>query len=278
LAERAAAEKAGEAKIAEARKSQSDLMMSQSQHLLQKVTEAELNLARVEQSIRQFTGGISASGVTATLSVRPTVRQRMPEGPVVEKIKGILDAPAHIDFQDTPFAEIMYYFSDRYKVKFAMNGAELSNEGFDPTRVPITINLDVPLRSVLQALEDSYPKLQFVVRDYGILLTTRSDAERRGFVAAVGFGRKSAATYLGDSPSLGETPRLAPTYKGIEPTLPVPGFDPPRDPPSPKAPEPSNVPADPLGQPPARNLLPRDNVPTPVPAPRNEPRDDPFGN
>jgi len=41
---------------------------------------------------------------------------------------------------------------------------------------------EVPLHAALQAIEDEFSQLQFVLRDYGVLITTKDYAESHGYV------------------------------------------------------------------------------------------------
>lgn len=56
-------------------------------------------------------------------------------------------------------------------------------EGLDIARdEPISLHTsEVPLRAALQAFEDAYPEMQFLIRDYGILLTARDYSAAYGY-------------------------------------------------------------------------------------------------
>jgi hypothetical protein len=60
----------------------------------------------------------------------------------------------------------------------------------------VTLNLKgVPLSAVLQAIEDQFTASgwQFVVRDYGLLLTTREEAEKNGYLPMKDFIQQVAS-------------------------------------------------------------------------------------
>jgi hypothetical protein len=96
-------------------------------------------------------------------------------GPVPEKIRKALDKPISVDFKSVPFVDVLQNLQD-------LTGINIRNQISDRYKdgnPPITLKLqELPLRAVLQALQDEYPEgalnmggLRFVVREYGILVT-----------------------------------------------------------------------------------------------------------
>lgn len=90
-----------------------------------------------------------------------------------------------LDFTDLPLADVLAYLSDRTGIPFYGNWEALEMSAQVPslgktTALTLTIG-PLPLRADLQAIEDHFSgKLCFVVRDYGILLTSSFDAGTRG--------------------------------------------------------------------------------------------------
>jgi len=92
-----------------------------------------------------------------------------PEGTMAEKIRKALETPVKVDFQGTPVVEILRYLQEHTKgVNFQIAYK------FPDSNVNLSLTEKVPLGSALQALEDAFPDMIFVVRDYGILVTNRS--------------------------------------------------------------------------------------------------------
>jgi hypothetical protein len=159
--------------------------------LLMQLSGTGADLARVELIIRQSNPTSAFPNKPASTPAGPQPHQAALTGTVAQKIKTALDKQTELHFVSTPLFDVLAYFTDSKGIKFSYNSAELKSVNEDPTSVVIDLELNVPFRSVLQAIEDDHPKLQFVVRDYGILLTTKKDAEERGFVPAVDFGKNS---------------------------------------------------------------------------------------
>jgi hypothetical protein len=97
-------------------------------------------------------------------------------GTVPEKIRKALDKPISVDFKNAPFADVVRDLQNLTGVSYRNQVSERYKEG----NPPITVKLqDLPLRAVLQAIQDEYPDnmpgedrlLRFVVREYGILVT-----------------------------------------------------------------------------------------------------------
>jgi hypothetical protein len=96
-------------------------------------------------------------------------------GTVSEKIRKALDKPISVDFKSTPFADVMHQLQDLTGINFRNQ----VSERYKDSNIPITLKLqDLPLRAVLQAIQDEFPDnmgvgggLRFVVREYGILVT-----------------------------------------------------------------------------------------------------------
>ena len=58
------------------------------------------------------------------------------------------------------------------------------------TDMPISLSTNqVALAAALQRFEDAYPQLQFVLRDYGILVTTKAYARSHGYMPVLELGK-----------------------------------------------------------------------------------------
>jgi Outer membrane efflux protein len=148
---------------------------------------------QAEKELRLLIGTASPAA-EERLSIRATaVAQQTPQGPVVEKMKTALEKPIKLDFADTPLADIMPYLTDKTGVMFSLQKQALEAAGIGADQ-PIMLNTsEVPLHAALQAFQDSYPDLQFVLRDYGVLVTTKESSEEHGYAPVLEWSKESAA-------------------------------------------------------------------------------------
>jgi hypothetical protein len=136
--------------------------------------------AQVESELRLLCG--STTEAEAPLTVAPAaVVQLQPRGPIKEKLEGAAAKLITLDFVDSPLEAILQVLSDETDVKFSPHRPALDASGIS---VDMTISLqtsEVRLFDALQAFEDAYPEMVFVLRDYGVLLTTRDYAQESGW-------------------------------------------------------------------------------------------------
>jgi hypothetical protein len=102
-------------------------------------------------------------------------------GTVADKIRKALDKPITVDFRDVPFSEVLAHLQDKTGI-IIRNHLAAYKEG-NP-RITLKFPEPLPLRAVLQALEDEFPQLpveggsftnvRFVVREYGLLVAPSS--------------------------------------------------------------------------------------------------------
>ena len=131
--------------------------------------------------------GAVASPAPKPAETLPTSSRSLnePKGPLAAKIRQVLNSTAQMEFVETPATDVVDYLTDLHKLPFKVSEKAGKTE--------VTVNLkDVTLGAALQAIEDKYPSLQFVVRDYGILLTEREVAKQQGWCSAVEFARSAA--------------------------------------------------------------------------------------
>jgi DNA-directed RNA polymerase subunit L len=97
-------------------------------------------------------------------------------GTVPAKIRQTLDQPISVDFKNAPFADLVHDLQEKTGISFRNHVSDRYKDG-NPN---MTLKLhDLPLRAVLQAIQDDFPGdnmtplggLRFVVREYGILVT-----------------------------------------------------------------------------------------------------------
>lgn len=116
----------------------------------------------------------------------PTLPARQtPQGPIVADWKTAAQKPITVEFVDTPLEEVLNFLSDKTGIKFSLQRPVLEEHGLEPS-MPISLNTnEVPLRAALQGFEDAYRDFKFVLRDYGVLLTTQEYADSVGYLPAV---------------------------------------------------------------------------------------------
>jgi hypothetical protein len=161
--------------------------------------DAEAKRAQIETELRYLVrqAGPAAVGSRGSdVSAKPL---QVPEGPMVERIRGVLATPTEIDFTTTPLRDLVDYLVDHHSQKsgsrivIQVDDVALSEVGMDST-TPITIKLGgISLGAAFQAIDDKYPSLKFVVRDYGILVTTPERAQQQGYMPVVDFWGFGAA-------------------------------------------------------------------------------------
>ncbi|MGD0900488.1 MAG: hypothetical protein ABR915_21865, partial [Thermoguttaceae bacterium] len=157
-----------------------------------------LDAGRQQAASEAYRGGVAGaapstgvytmygSGPSATIG--PTYPIPGPaDSRVAEKIREALAVTHALDFVDTPIEDVLMFLKDLTKVEMILDkGSGIKGQE------AITLNLaGIPFAALLQAIEDRYPSWQFVVRDYGILLTTREKARELGFYPAIAFARRN---------------------------------------------------------------------------------------
>jgi hypothetical protein len=147
------------------------------------VSEREMELRSI---VGQPLASAPRAGNTATVTAfpRPPKPVQLPRGSVVEKIRQALLETTELDFTETPLSDFVDYLKERHKIEIQIDNGAVNVE------TPITFRLKgVSLGAALQAIDDRYEDLKFVVRDYGILVTTPDRAVERGYFPVVDFAR-----------------------------------------------------------------------------------------
>jgi hypothetical protein len=144
----------------------------------------------IEKELRMLLGSApsltfrSPAGATLALAGARHGSQ-MPQGPVVEKIRPILNEPTDLDFAGNPqpLKAVVDYISSRHKLPIyihpSLDGSEIL--------VDRTFK-DVPLRYAFEGIQElTKGEVSFVVRDYGILVVPKDVAEQNGYASAIDF-------------------------------------------------------------------------------------------
>jgi hypothetical protein len=133
------------------------------------------------------------SKATLTLG-KPAATVQLPRGPAVEKVRQALLAPAELNFNEVPLQSIVEYLGVTHKINIQLDKASVVED------TPITINLKAPsLAAAFQAFDDQCPDIKFVIRDYGILVTTPARAREQGYLSVVEFARVGVNSYQGST-------------------------------------------------------------------------------
>ena len=116
-------------------------------------------------------GGGRVGGFAAFAQMRiPQPRPEYEEG-TPERLREMLENPIAITFEDINLMDIFEFITHTYEINITVDLA------FTPPMIR-QINLrDVPLRSAFLALTDKMDDACFVIRDYGLFLTTRERAQ-----------------------------------------------------------------------------------------------------
>jgi hypothetical protein len=155
---------------------------------------AKASLEKIDANLRCLIGqlppiALRIDAVNATLPHKPAKSIQLPHGPMVEKIRKALLTQTDLDFYEQPFSNVVDYLKTIRNIEIQLDTEALADSNIT-SETPITFNLKgVTLGAVLQAFDDQHENLKLVVRDYGILVTTPSRAEERGYFPVVEFVR-----------------------------------------------------------------------------------------
>ena len=150
------------------------------------VVMAKAKLAAMEAKM-PYLFGQQTPGNPAKLGPGP----KLLRGKVAEAVCGALGNPTKVEMIDTPIEDVADYLTDYHKIEFIVD----KNDPLTDPKMPITIRLNgFPLAAAFQALEDTHPPLHFVIREYGILVTSKNSAVARQGVSAVEYWRENLRT------------------------------------------------------------------------------------
>ena len=170
----------------------------------------------VDQPVPSRTGSTASRQPTAT---------PLPNTPTIAKIREALGQPSELDFIEQPLGDVCAFLSDYHHINIVSD--EVYND------IPLTLTLGVrstvTFAGALQGIEDQCPEVTFVVRDYGLWMTSPETAERKGAISAVEFakqpidsrdGDKAETIRAKDAPSSNP---FGPNTPGDDPLAPNPG-------------------------------------------------------
>jgi len=218
--------------------------------------DAEAKLARAQSEWEFLTGqappALSAPRASSPAATVLRAPLQIPHGPPVEKIRQALNTPTQIEFIDTPIVDVCEYLKDLHRIEIEIDdqafedvGIEIravkgevstskGPKGKDKTSLIISVNVKgVSLGAALQLLEDKFRETKFVVRDYGLFLTTPDRAQEAGYMPAVEFARMAADAEPAAADKL-SAPGGVKEAAGVKYALPPRPAAPPRLPPRPK--------------------------------------------
>jgi hypothetical protein len=112
---------------------------------------------------------------------------QIPPKAVMERLaKQLLPQKITLAYDNTPLGDVIEQLSAETNYPFFIDIKSLSESGNDPREMPVTMVIkESPLPAVLQAFQDQHLDLVFVLRDYGILLTTVEQAKEQGYPAVL---------------------------------------------------------------------------------------------
>ena len=126
--------------------------------------------------------GISTSYPKGPYTRTPSKPLQLPRGPLVELVRKALLEKTEIDFNEMPLQNMIDYLKDRHQIEIQIDSQAICDAGIG-TDTPISLNLrGLPLANAFQAFEDQHTDLQFVVHDYGLLVTTPKRAQNRAII------------------------------------------------------------------------------------------------
>jgi hypothetical protein len=156
-----------------------------------KLVVATLQRERAEREFRLLIGATPGVKETKSPNAEAIPTRQAPQGLMVGNWKVVAEQPIKFAFTEMPLVEVVKYLTDNTGIKFAVQGPALGDAGL-ATDMPISLSIKgVPLAAALQGFEDAYPQLQFVLRDYGVLLTTKEYAREHGYMPALEFGKEA---------------------------------------------------------------------------------------
>lgn len=144
------------------------------------LTQAKAKLTELESQMPALLGKTSHDADAAVQALQRLQRmaqeQFKAQGPLTDKIRKALETPITVNYKDVKFSEVLKDLEKKAS-GLSFHVRDLSQELNPKTGVPaessVTLHFDTPLpiAAILQAIEDKVGS-HFIVRDYGILVTT----------------------------------------------------------------------------------------------------------
>ena len=159
------------------------------------VVQAINQREQMEKELQLLIGTSSPAAGAISPKNEIAVAQQTPQGPIVQQMKIAQEKLVKLDFVDLPLQEVMNFLSDETGMMFSVQEFVLEECGIS-SDFPISLHTnDVPLYAALQGFEDAFSGMQFVLRDYGVLLTTKEYAQEHGYAPVLEQAKGSAATF-----------------------------------------------------------------------------------
>jgi hypothetical protein len=156
----------------------------------QSLKDASIKLEQAEAEIKFLTSKAIPAAAENEEAKEPPKEIQQPQGPIVDDLsKEFRTKTIKMEFVETPLSQVIDYMKSDLKYPVYLDTRTLNDAGIT-TDMPITMNMPkTPLPAVLQALQDQNQGWMFVIRDYGILLTTIDQAKAQGYFPALNFGQ-----------------------------------------------------------------------------------------
>jgi hypothetical protein len=157
----------------------------------QNLKDATIKLEQAEAEIKFLSEkAIPAAKEEEEESKEPPKELQQPQGPIVDELSKEFRTKTIIcEFVDTPLSQVIDYMKNNLNYPIYLDTRTLSEAG-TTSDTPITMDMKkTPLPAVLQAMQDQNQGWMFVIRDYGILLTTIDQAKAQGYFPALNFGQ-----------------------------------------------------------------------------------------
>jgi hypothetical protein len=152
--------------------------------------EDQAKLAELEAQTRTLLSRKpSAASVPCTSA--SSAKLKPPRGPIVEKMRQVLNKQMEVDFTDLPLQDTMTYIEDLHGISMMVVIDPQYKGSLQPDQ-PINVSLkEAPLGAVLQAIEDATGNVRFVLRDYAIVAVPNDSPLATSAVSAVEFWEQS---------------------------------------------------------------------------------------
>jgi len=189
----------------------------------QAVLEAQTRAAKVDLQLRQILGSVGGAasgpagrGSSSTPAPAAGVASVPEDLNNKEASLQLLGHPCKLAASDMPLRDVAAYLQDSMS-KFGLSSQIFVDEAL--VDMPITVNVAEceHFADAIQAVEDSYPKIKFVVREYGLFITTAERARRDRFWAAIDFWTRNAYEYQRIDEAAGPKRNSGPAAKPTSP-------------------------------------------------------------
>ena len=163
--------------------------------LVQNIQDTRVKLDQAEAEIKFLTEKFEKSGASdanKTNQNSPTAREVVeippPNGTVVDAIgKEFRTKSIEFDFNGIPLEAVISYMADHLKYPVYLDKKSLDAAGIAADS-PISLKMQkTPLPAAIQAFQDQNQGMVFVIRNYGLLLTTAENANEQHFYPALDF-------------------------------------------------------------------------------------------